>query len=142
MRGVCAALLAGAIVLAGAGGAAGSSPSAPTFAFTVSQVSAGESHTCAVTGADVLQCWGLGTDGQIGPTSAGRPFPTFVANGIRSVSAGFQHTCAVTTAGAAECFGANGSGQLGDGSTNPNANPHQVTSLGSGVRVVSAASPR
>lgn len=95
----------------------------------VASVSAGWSHTCAVTTGGGLLCWGNNGSGQLG-----QPVPTFdddgavvtgvattaaptpvpgLESGIASVAAGGNHTCALTTGGAVLCWGDNGSGQLG-----------------------------
>ena len=60
-------------------------------------VSAGGSHTCGVTTAGTVECWGRDRRGQSSP-----PAGTF-----KSVSAGASHTCALTKEGKAVCWGAN-----------------------------------
>jgi alpha-tubulin suppressor-like RCC1 family protein len=93
----------------------------PAQALSFRQVSAGFTHTCAVTTSDVAYCWG---DNDIGQLGAGTPIgrrltPVAVAGGLRfrQVSAGSNHTCGVTTDNRAFCWGDNHSGQLGNGST-------------------------
>lgn len=67
------------------------------------QVSAGGSHTCAVTSSGVLYCWGFNGQGQSDvPGDLGT---------VSQVSAGSTHTCAVTTAGTVRCWGDNRGGQ-------------------------------
>ena len=60
-------------------------------------VSAGGGHTCGVTTAATVECWGRDRRGQSSP-----PASTF-----QSVSAGASHTCALTTEGKVVCWGAN-----------------------------------
>jgi len=81
---------------------------------TFATVSAGFSHTCGVTTAGALYCWGGGYI-PLGDSST----PVVVAPGLifAAVSVGLFHACGVTTAGAAYCWGEGGSGELGDGTT-------------------------
>jgi alpha-tubulin suppressor-like RCC1 family protein len=99
---------------------------------TVSQVSVGENHTCAVS-AGALYCWGHNGSGQLGDgTLTSRPSPVAVAGGVLAgvtvtqVSAGSEYTCAASAAGAGSCWGRNEFGQLGDGSTTDRPRPVAV----------------
>ncbi|MCH7718968.1 MAG: hypothetical protein IIB21_05810, partial [Chloroflexi bacterium] len=85
----------------------------------VASIAAGGSHTCALTTAGVLKCWGINTFGRLGEGTIGgiRPTPVDVVGltGVASIAAGGSHTCALTTAGGAKCWGSNSNGQVGDG---------------------------
>ena len=101
-------------------------------------VAAGYSHTCAITGAGALKCWGSGGNGQLGNgTQSGSLVPaqvTGLTSGVTAVAAGWRFNCAITTGGAAQCWGANLNGQVGVGTkTSYELSPLPVTGLSSGV---------
>jgi alpha-tubulin suppressor-like RCC1 family protein len=96
----------------GNGGTAALYPNVPANATVINGVAtidAGKSHTCAVTTAGGVRCWGANAAGQLGDgTTADRASPTDVAgltSGIASIQAGDDATCAVTTSGAVKCWG-------------------------------------
>ncbi|CAL62346.1 Conserved hypothetical protein, putative regulator of chromosome condensation [Herminiimonas arsenicoxydans] len=107
----------------------------------VRNIAAGEQHTCAVTDAGGVKCWGLNDQGQLGDNSTtSRMIPVDVAglgSGVSSINAGRAHTCAIA-AGALKCWGENIYGQLGDNSATQRNAPVDVAGLGSGVASVSA----
>jgi alpha-tubulin suppressor-like RCC1 family protein len=86
-------------------------------------VSAGLSHTCAVTVTGGLLCWGRNQLGQVGSgtTDLGYSVPTAVTGvddeTFVDVEAGSGATCARTVAGRVFCFGDNSHGELGAGLT-------------------------
>ncbi|MSY36252.1 MAG: RCC1 repeat-containing protein, partial [Actinobacteria bacterium] len=103
---------------------------------TVTAISVGENHTCAIA-SGAAYCWGLNGDGQLGnSTNTNSNSPTAVtATGVLSgktvtaISAGSNHTCAIAS-GAAYCWGANYYGALGNGSTTSSNAPIAVTATG------------
>lgn len=100
-----------------------------------SQVSIGATfyyHTCGITSAGVLKCWGLNASGQLGNASTtATTVPVVVDAGVsyREVSVALNHSCGITTAGDLKCWGENGSSQLGLGDT---ADRNVPTLVGSG----------
>ncbi len=80
-------------------------------------VSAGMSHTCAITVGGGGEMLGNNATGELGDSSANdSPVPVDVvglASGVAAIAAGGGHTCAVTQTGALKCWGWNLWGQLG-----------------------------
>jgi alpha-tubulin suppressor-like RCC1 family protein len=108
-------------------------------------VSAGGSHSCAITSTGAVYCWGENSAGQLGDgTTTQRATPTLVPaiqSGATAIATGSAHSCAVTTGGAAKCWGFNIHGELGDGTTVEKHTPVAVSGLTSGVtRIVAGAS--
>ena len=106
----------------------------------VKAISAGDSHTCALTTSGGVKCWGWNAEGELGDNSTTqRLTPVDVAglsSGIASISAGFYHSCALTIAGGVKCWGVNIYGQLGDNTTATHLAPVDVSTLGSGVTAI------
>ena len=109
----------------------------------VVSLSAGYSHTCAVTTGGGAKCWGYNGYGGLGDNSTSKrltPVDVFgLTTGTASISAGMGNSCAVTTSGAATCWGNNSSGQLGDGTTTNRKTPVAVSGLTNGVTSISNA---
>ncbi|MCL2825215.1 MAG: hypothetical protein FWD57_14590 [Polyangiaceae bacterium] len=89
-------------------------------------LTAGESHTCAISSTGQATCWGNNQFGQVGASgliarnSKSVLSPAIVAvipRDVVSISAGSIHTCAISTAAGTHCWGYNAFGLLGDGTT-------------------------
>jgi alpha-tubulin suppressor-like RCC1 family protein len=103
------------------------------------QISAGGTHTCAVTTGGTAYCWGDNGYGQVGDGSqATRMVPSEVAGGllgptgVSSISTGSTHSCLVTAAGRGYCWGSNALGVGGTGTSDANFTP---TPLAPSIRV-------
>jgi len=108
---------------------------------SIIEVSAGFGHTCALVdignGENVLKCWGLNDQGQLGHNNThnkgdhigemGASLPLgYLGEQVEHIDAGNKHTCALLIGGKVACWGMNTSGQLGLGNKN---------NLGDGVSV-------
>lgn len=95
----------------------------------VKALAAGGAHTCALTGAGGVECWGNNWFGQMGDgTNITRTVPADVIglSGVKAIAAGDAHTCALTDAGGVKCWGRNDVGQLGDGTSESHLVPVDV----------------
>ncbi len=93
----------------------------------------GAGHTCAITAAGHLRCWGLGSQGELGygydarrvgvtpgkmPTPAKLGDVPLAGDGrVTEVAPGGEHTCALLDTGTVRCWGSGRFGVLGPGSS-------------------------
>ncbi len=101
----------------------------------------GNNHTCALSSAGTVECWGDNAQGQLGDgttTPSLTAVPVAALGSVADVVAGDSHTCALTTAGGVKCWGNNLNGQLGDGTSTQRELPTDVTGLSSGVVAIGA----
>lgn len=85
---------------------------------TTPQITAGAFHTCTLSAAGQVACFGHNVSGQLGPAPGvgySNATPTAVPLGgpAVAVAAGQQHTCVLMASGDVKCFGWNSHGQLG-----------------------------
>ncbi|NCU42452.1 MAG: hypothetical protein EOM19_07100, partial [Candidatus Moranbacteria bacterium] len=101
----------------------------------ISQVSAGNSHTCATKTDGTAYCWGYNQYGRLGDnTTTNRSTPVQVLGvggvgffeGISQVSAGNYHTCALKTDGTVFCWGRNDYEQLASDTSSNSLTPLQA----------------
>ncbi|MCU7731084.1 hypothetical protein ODJ79_45855 [Actinoplanes sp. KI2] len=93
----------------------------------VAAITAGRTHTCALTTTKLVYCWGNNSNGQLGTGTIGAQVatPTAVTAGgalttspgnVRAITASRFTTCAVTTTtNDAVCWGDDTNGELGNG---------------------------
>ena len=80
-------------------------------------ISAGMSHSVAITKDGCLWSWGCNSSGELGDgTTTNANIPVKVMDDVVSVSAGSSHTLAVKKDGSLWSWGSNVSGELGNGS--------------------------
>ncbi|QQR90523.1 MAG: hypothetical protein IPJ88_01900 [Myxococcales bacterium] len=98
-------------------------------AWSVSSITAGFDHACAIATDGTLWCWGSNGFGQLGIGSAtSQSVPTQVGtqNDWIAISAGRQHTCGIRSPDSLWCWGYNLYGQLGVGDTTSYDTPQLV----------------
>jgi hypothetical protein len=110
----------------------------------VTAIAAGDGHTCALTKAAGLKCWGYNGWAQLGDgTTVNRSHAVGVFGlraGVTAIAAGARHSCARTTTGKVRCWGYNHNGQFGDGTPDDRLRPVYVLGLGPPAAAVTIAS--
>ena len=102
-------------------------------------ITAGRVHTCALTTAGDVVCWGSSDAGQLGygnltpigdnepPSSAGT---VDVGGTVLRLYADGDHNCALLSEGGLRCWGNGGEGRLGYGNTNNVGDSETPNSVG------------
>lgn len=105
-----------------------------------STMSAGFSHSLAITTDGDLYAWGNNSSGQLGDgTTKDRSSPVLVSElGFSAVSAGGRHSLALSSDGSLYAWGLNGLGQLGDGSTTRREVPVEIVVAGKTFSAIAA----
>ncbi len=109
----------------------------------VRRIAVGLHHSCAVLTTGAVQCWGLGTSGQLG-NGANNTSTTPVTVNLGAnekavdVVAGDDATCAQLSNGGVKCWGAGSGGQLGNAASNQSSSPVNVNLAASDVAIAVA----
>ncbi|QED30029.1 hypothetical protein FRD01_22900 [Microvenator marinus] len=107
----------------------------------VSQVVAGEEHSCALKQGAVY-CWGQNSEGQLGDgTFDSRTLPRLVVgleSDVTELVAGGWHNCAIKNS-KVYCWGGNSYGQLGDRTYRPSAQARELIEAGFPLRALDAS---
>ena len=85
----------------------------------VTQMAAGQSHTCVLLADRTVSCWGLNSAGELGDStmlSRYQPMPVPGLSDVVQVAADYTGSCALVASGAVWCWGFNRDGEVGDGS--------------------------
>lgn len=124
--------------------ASAATPGAEAALTGVTQIEAGDNHTCAVLTNGQARCWGYNIFRQLGNgllTSTGIPnavlTPSGTGNltGVTQVSAGGNHSCARLSSGQLRCWGFNGDGALGANDEDPHNLAMVVKAVGGAGRL-------
>ncbi len=100
-------------------------------------LSMGNSHSCLLTAAGEVYCWGNNASGQLGldtqvPTSS--PSQVHIAN-ISQLDVGGEHSCALEASGHVWCWGRNSSSQLGNRTSTMSTRPVLVTGIDNAIDI-------
>jgi len=107
------------------------------------RLDAGASHTCMVTTAGTVRCWGDNSYGELGDgtlMSSASPVDVVGLDGVVEVAAGGSFTCALLGSGDVKCWGYSANGQAGIASNFTVSVPTAIQGLGPGVRAIRAGS--
>jgi len=114
----------------------------------VKSISAGGTHTCAVTvDGGKVYCWGANGAGQLGNNQTANSLVPLEVSGlseIKTVAAGAEHTCAITAKDSVKCWGANANGQAGQDPRSRQSVmvPTDVKGMESGALIIEAYGDR
>jgi alpha-tubulin suppressor-like RCC1 family protein/surface antigen len=91
-----------------------------------SDISAGQSTTCAALTSGRMDCWGAGGLGNRTKTESDTPISVTGITDATSVSAGNAFACGLLASGGVDCWGDNDNGQLGNGTNQESDVPVHV----------------
>ena len=102
----------------------------------------GAYHTCALTTAGEVMCWGYNAAGQLGDGATESHWePVRVVDledTVIDIAAGVEHTCALTELHTVLCWGSNAAGQLGTDGSGFSSTPVVISGLSDDVAAIAA----
>ncbi len=106
-------------------------PSAVASSEAFTQITVGDSFTCATDVQGRSWCWGYDNYGQLGDGDDGQgseytPVPVAGGHQFARLTAGAWHACAIDRTGKAWCWGSDQNGRLGDGNDGQADQPSPV----------------
>ena len=107
----------------------------------VRAIAAGKGHTCALTQAGLVKCWGANQLGQLGTGSTTNslvPQKVTGLEGVISITAGSNFTCALTSSNQVKCWGSNSYNTLGGAPGGHSSLPVQISGLIGSLAAISA----
>ena len=114
----------------------------PGMSGTVTAITGGNYHSCAMISGGTVQCWGRNNYGQLGSNAiTSKVTPTLVtglSGVVTTITTGSNFTCALISDGSVQCWGYNSYGQLGDGTTTYRNTPTSVIGLSGVVTAITA----
>lgn len=104
---------------------------------TISSISTGDYHSCAVASDSQIYCWGFNDYSSLGTGGTAQAWVPVSINisgvlsgkTIKSVDEGYLHGCAIASDNQIYCWGYNAFGQLGNNSTTDSMVPVMTTPL-------------
>ena len=104
----------------------------------VTEVDAGQWHTCALLTGGAIKCWGDNDYGQLGDGTTTDSTTPVDVSGISTatiLALGGSHSCALLTGGAIKCWGRNVNGELGNGTTTDRTTPVDVSGISTATSI-------
>jgi hypothetical protein len=99
---------------------------------TVTDVSLGHDHSCALLTDGTIQCWGRNLDGQLGNGSnvdSSTPVKVSGISNATAISVNWHSACALLATGQVKCWGINWAGNLGNNSQTASSVPVTVSGI-------------
>jgi alpha-tubulin suppressor-like RCC1 family protein len=111
---------------------------------TLTALSAGARHTCALLASGHVRCFGENESGQLGTSAAGpvdaeRSAVLRFTRPVTALATGTAHSCALLDDGTVRCWGRGGSGQLGYGDAQDRKEAGSVPAVPLGGSAVAVA---
>jgi len=105
------------------------------------RIDAGYAHSCMVTPAGTVRCWGDNTYNELGDAtlvSSTSPVEVTGLDGVVEVATGSYFSCALLGTGDVKCWGYNGNGEVSSSPAIEIPQPTLIQGLGEGVRAIAA----